>query len=127
MQKARNITVAVSPELYRQTRRLATDYDTTVPDGIPDRFRFPLLVLLDAVKEARFPGGRPQFARAMARRDQAAKMSAQTPPNSPQEPRNEFQKSPLYSCKTHLTNFPSTTCRHTQPQKCNLSISVKRP
>ena len=32
MPKVRNITVAVSPELYRQTRRIATDSDTTVSE-----------------------------------------------------------------------------------------------
>ena len=32
MPKVRNITVAVSPELYRQTRRIAADSDTTVSE-----------------------------------------------------------------------------------------------
>jgi len=85
---ARNIVVAVSPELYRQTRRIAAECDTTVTDVV----RYLLHVLPDAVKGARFPGGRPQFAAAAARREQAAKMSAQTPPNSPKEPQNELQK-----------------------------------
>jgi hypothetical protein len=88
MQKARNITVAVSPEIYRQTRRLATDYDTTVTEMI----KFLLLLLPEAVNAALKPGGRPQFARALYLRDQAAKTSAQTPPNSPIQPRNELQK-----------------------------------
>jgi hypothetical protein len=88
MQKVKNIAVAVSPAPYRQTRRIANDYDTTVTDTL----RFLLLVLPDAVKAARFPGGRPQFTAAMARRRQAAKRSAQTPPNSPQEPQNKLQK-----------------------------------
>jgi hypothetical protein len=30
MRTIRNITVAVSPELYRQTRMLAAEYDSTV-------------------------------------------------------------------------------------------------
>lgn len=30
MRKVRNITVAVTPELHRQTRRLAAEMDTTV-------------------------------------------------------------------------------------------------
>ena len=30
MRTVRNITVCVSPELYRQTRQLAAQYDTTV-------------------------------------------------------------------------------------------------
>ena len=32
MPRVRNITVAVSPELYRQTRRIAADSDTTVTE-----------------------------------------------------------------------------------------------
>jgi hypothetical protein len=38
MRTVRNITVAVEPELYRQTRKIA-DYDTTITDMV----RFPLL------------------------------------------------------------------------------------
>ena len=34
MRAVRNITVAVEPELYRQTRRIAADYDTTVTDMV---------------------------------------------------------------------------------------------
>jgi hypothetical protein len=30
MRTVRNITVAVEPELYRQTRKIAADYDTTL-------------------------------------------------------------------------------------------------
>ena len=63
MRTVRNITVAVEPELYRQTRRIAADYDTTVTDMV----RFLLLALPDAVKAARYPGGRPQFGLAAAR------------------------------------------------------------
>ena len=63
MRTVRNITVAVEPELYRQTRRVAADYDTTVTDMV----RFLLLALPEAVKDARYPGGRPQFGLAAAR------------------------------------------------------------
>jgi hypothetical protein len=63
MRTVRNITVAVEPELYRQTRKIAADYDTTVTDMV----RFLLLVLPEAVKAARYPGGRPQFGLAAAR------------------------------------------------------------
>jgi hypothetical protein len=34
MRTVRNITVAVDPELYRQTRRIAVEYDTTVTDRV---------------------------------------------------------------------------------------------
>jgi hypothetical protein len=76
MRTVRNITVAVEPELYRQTRRIAADYDTTVTDMV----RFLLLVLPEAVKSARYPGGRPQFGLAAARADRAA---ASAPPAIP--------------------------------------------
>jgi hypothetical protein len=49
MRTVRNITVAVEPELYRQTRKIAADYNTTVTDMV----RFLLLVLPEAVKAAR--------------------------------------------------------------------------
>jgi len=68
MRTVRNITVAVDPELYRQTRKIAADYDTTVTDMV----RFLLLVLPEAVKAARYPGGRPQFGLAAARAASAA-------------------------------------------------------
>ena len=68
MRTVRNITVAVEPELYRQTRKIAADYDTTVTDMV----RFLLLVLPEAVKAARYPGGRPQFGLAAARAARAA-------------------------------------------------------
>jgi hypothetical protein len=73
MRTVRNITVAVDPELYRQTRRIAADYDTTVTDMV----RFLLLVLPEAVKSARYPGGRPQFGLA------AARAAASAPPATP--------------------------------------------
>ena len=76
MRTVRNITVAVEPELYRQTRRIAADYDTTVTDMV----RFLLLALPEAVKAARYPGGRPQFGRAAYLRDRAA---ASAPPATP--------------------------------------------
>jgi len=60
MQRIRHITVAVSDDLYRQTRRLAAQYDTTVTEMV----RFLLLTLPDAVEAALFPGGRPQIGRA---------------------------------------------------------------
>jgi hypothetical protein len=73
MRTVRNITVAVEPELYRQTRKIAADYNTTVTDMV----RFLLLVLPEAVKSARYPGGRPQFGLA------AARASAAVPPATP--------------------------------------------
>ena len=45
MRKVRNITVAVDPELYRQTRRLAAEYNTSVTE----RLRFLLLAMPEAL------------------------------------------------------------------------------
>jgi hypothetical protein len=93
MRTVRNITVAVEPELYRQTRRIAADYETTVTDMV----RFLLLVLPEAVKSARYPGGRPQFGLAAARADRAA---ASAPPaaTSPNPPTPSPQKSEISLC-----------------------------
>jgi len=79
MRTVRNITVAVEPELYRQTRRIAADYDTTVTDMV----RFLLIALPEAVKAARYPGGRPQFGLAAYRADRAARAAALAPPATP--------------------------------------------
>jgi len=84
MRTVRNITVAVEPELYRQTRKIAADYDTTVTDMV----RFLLLALPEAVKAARYPGGRPQFGLAAARAaaSSASAIPAANPPPSPKKP-----------------------------------------
>jgi hypothetical protein len=74
MRTVRNITVAVDPGLYRQTRRLAAEYNTSVTD----RLRFLLLAMPGALKAARYPGGRPQFGIAAAHAARAA-YAAETP------------------------------------------------
>lgn len=53
MPKVRHITVAVSPELYRQTRHLAAEYDTTVTAIVA----YLLERLPDALKRSRYPVG----------------------------------------------------------------------
>ena len=75
MRTVRNITVAVDPELYHQPRRIAAEYNTSVTDMV----RFLLLVLPEAVKSARYPGGRPQFGLAAARAAQAAALAEPNP------------------------------------------------
>ena len=116
MRTVRNITVAVDPELYRQTRKIAADYDTTVTDMV----RFLLLVLPEAVKDARYPGGRPQFGRAAARAAGAATPPAVPTQNAPAVYQKMNTPTPLpgkerdftlYACKPHETRFPSATCR----------------
>ncbi len=56
MRNVRNITVAVTPELYRQTRMLAVEYDTTVTALVA----YLLERMPKALKAARFPVGGPQ-------------------------------------------------------------------
>jgi hypothetical protein len=102
MRTVRNITVAVEPELYRQTRKIAADYDTTVTDMV----RFLLLVLPEAVKAARYPGGRPQFGLAAAR---AAAPPAVNAPN-PLSPSLPATPSP---CKSEIS--PCTPVNPTNP------------
>jgi hypothetical protein len=76
MRKVRNITVAVDPELYRQTRRLAAEYDTTVTDMV----RYLLERFPRALKESRYPGGRPQSGTAAARAAAATPLAPAPPP-----------------------------------------------
>ncbi len=90
MRTVRNITVAVEPELYRQTRKIAADYDTTVTDMV----RFLLLALPEAVKAANYPGGRPQFGLAAARA--AASVPEANPAIKPSSPSSE--KCEISSC-----------------------------
>ena len=53
MRTVRNITVCVSPELYRQTKQLAAKYDATVTGVVA----FVLERLPDALERARYPVG----------------------------------------------------------------------
>jgi hypothetical protein len=96
MRTVRNITIAVEPELYRQTRRIAADYDTTVTDMV----RFLLIALPEAVKAARYPGGRPQFGLA------AARSHLPEPVLSHPGKKRNFA---LYACKYQSTTFLSAT------------------
>jgi hypothetical protein len=81
MRTVRNITVAVDPDLYHQTRKVAAEYNTSVTEMV----RYLLLILPEAVKAARFPGGAPQFGLAVARAASAAPPAAPAPslPASP--------------------------------------------
>ena|SRR6185437_5669182 len=68
MPRVRNITVAVSPELYRHTRRIAADSDTTVTELV----RHILIHLPELLKSTNHPAA-----------DQSAEA---TPPSSPALP-----------------------------------------
>ena len=101
MRTVRNITVAVEPELYRQTRKIAADYDTTVTDMV----RFLLLILREAVKAARYPGGAPQFGLAAARAARAA-VSAPSAAASPNPSTPSPEKSGIPPCAPVNANQP---------------------
>ena len=53
--KVKNITVCVSPEIYRQTRHLAAEYDSTVSTIVA----WLLQRLPEALERTRFPNGGP--------------------------------------------------------------------
>jgi hypothetical protein len=56
MRTVKNITVAVTPELYRQTRRLAVEFDTTVTALVT----FLLVKMPTCLRDSRFPVGGPK-------------------------------------------------------------------
>jgi hypothetical protein len=68
MREVRHITVAVSPELYRQTRRLAAEYDTTVTALVA----YLLERLPRALEAARYPKGGEKPATASQPAEPAA-------------------------------------------------------
>ena len=107
MRTVRNITVAVEPELYRQTRKIAAEYNTSVTDMV----RFLLLILPEAVKAARYPGGRPQFGLAAARAARAA---------APAQPTPSAEKSEISPCTPVNPAQPpslSATCEARLPSR----------
>ncbi len=56
MRKVKNITVCVSPEIYRQARHLAAQYDSTVSTIVA----WLLERLPAALERSRFPKGGPK-------------------------------------------------------------------
>ncbi len=75
MRNVKNITVAVSVDLYRQTRKLAAEYDTTVTAMV----EYLLRKLPDALKRAQFPVGGPKWAPATRPESFAPKPVAPSP------------------------------------------------
>jgi hypothetical protein len=112
MRTVRNITVAVEPELYRQTRKIAADYDSTVTDLV----RYLLIVLPEAVKAARFPGGRPQFGLAAARA--AASAQSANPVINPASP--STGKSEIPPCTPVNASQPHSLQQPTRQQPASL-------
>jgi hypothetical protein len=96
MRKVKNITVCVTPEIYRQTRHLAAQYDSTVSTIVA----WLLERLPAALERTRFPKGGP-------------KPSAQTTPTPSPSPSPSPQKIANSGCETvtpHLTNYFSAAC-----------------
>jgi hypothetical protein len=56
MRKVKNITVCVTPEIYRQARHLAAEYDSTVSAMVA----WLLQRLPAAIERSRFPKGGPK-------------------------------------------------------------------
>jgi hypothetical protein len=72
MRNVKNITVAVSAELYRQTRKLAAEYDTTVTAMVAHL----LQRLPDALERTQFPVCGPKRARATRANSHATRIAA---------------------------------------------------
>ncbi|MGD0733053.1 MAG: hypothetical protein ABR956_17445 [Terracidiphilus sp.] len=118
MRTVRNITVAVESELYRQTRKIAAEYDTTVTDMV----RFLLLTLPEAVKAARYPGGRPQFGLAAYRRDLAA--AGAQPISAPPDPSGPSLPPTPHPAKSEI---PPCTPVNTNNQIHNHQLTKQNP
>lgn len=123
MRTVRNITVAVEPELYRQTRRIAADYDTTVTDMV----RFLLLTLPEAVKAARYPGGRPQFGLAAARAAAVAQPATTAiNPSSPSPGKREIAPcTPVNANQPHSLQQLATQQPATVQEKYSSIVTLK--
>jgi hypothetical protein len=101
MRKVKNITVCVSPEIYRQTRHLAAEYDSTVSTIVA----WLLQRLPAALERTRFPKGGPKPSAQPA--PAPAAVPFYTPNPTPPE------KIAISGCETvtpHLTNDVSTAC-----------------
>jgi hypothetical protein len=108
MRTVRNITVAVSPELYRQTRLLAAEYDTTVTGLVA----YLLERMPKALKAARFPVGGPQSA-ASGQPQSGGQIPASTanmPTPSPSPPPEKIALSGCEAVNPNLKPSLSVTC-----------------
>jgi hypothetical protein len=91
MRKVKNITVCVTPEIYREARHLAAEYDTTVSAFVA--YLLPRLRM--AVKRTYFPNGEPQ----PAAQPSPAVNDSVTPPTPPSPPDTGCETVPA-----HLTH-----------------------
>jgi hypothetical protein len=86
MREVRHITVAVSPELYRQTRRIAADYDTTVTAIVADLLhKLPRLVKYTPYGSGSTPTPSP-IPQTSAKREEDQKSAATPSPSETSSP-----------------------------------------
>jgi hypothetical protein len=105
MRTVRNITVAVTPELYRQTRMLAAEYDTTVTALVA----YLLQAMPKALKAARFPVGGPQST-ASSRPAQSASPTPASSANPPTPSSEKIANSGCEAVSPSLNHSLSNTC-----------------
>jgi hypothetical protein len=118
MRKSKTITVRVTPELYRQTRHLAAQYDTTVTEIVADLLEHLARVL----ERLNYPVGIPRRSQDPAASSRIAPLTPPTPltplsaapsPRYPEKPKNPAV--PLSSTSTRSTSitFTRTSGRRT--------------
>jgi hypothetical protein len=110
MRNVKNITVAVSAELYRQTRKLAAEYDTTVTAMVAHL----LQRLPDALERTQFPVCGPK--RARARR-----------PNSPATRIAAALLDPAKPSSMTETPFPNIACKTVHPNLSHFLSAISDP
>src|SRR5579864_1062859 len=95
MRNVKNITVAVSAGLYRQTRKLAAEYDTTVTAMVAHL----LQRLPEALERTQFPVCGPKRARA-SRPNSLTTLIAASPDSANPSSVSAPTPSPNISCET---------------------------
>ena len=113
MRKVKNITVCVTPEIYRQARHLAAEYDTTVSAIVA----WLLPRLPAALERTRFPKGGPKPSLQPAPPPAAPTPSPfpDLPTPTPTLTPGPSEKTAISGCETvtpSLTNDLSAACSH---------------
>jgi hypothetical protein len=111
MRNVKNITVAVSVDLYRQTRKLAAEYDTTVTAMVA----YLLQRLPDSLKRAHFPVGGPKWAPATRPNSPVTQTAAASP-----DPANP-------SSGSAPTLFPNIACKTVRPHLSHVLSMISDP
>jgi hypothetical protein len=105
MRVVKNITVAVSPELYRKTRMLAVEYDTTVTTLVT----YLLEEMPRALQFARYPAPGAQSASSSRKPQSALKTPAPAQPSTTQAGAGR-NKDGVSAVKAALTIAESIAC-----------------